>query len=69
MSINHETIITDRNIIGEYSIVSGNNTNESHLLGPEEQVSQRNQAHSVLLDENEDEIGSEAAIILERAMY
>jgi hypothetical protein len=32
-------------------------------------VSQRNQARSVSLDENEDDIGSEGAIILDRAMY
>ncbi len=38
-------------------------------MGPEEQVSQRNQARSVSLDENEDDIGSEAAIILDKAMY
>ena len=54
----------DRNS-NEYS--TGNRTDESHL-GPEEQVSQRNQAHSVSLDENEDDIGSDA-IILDRAMY
>ncbi len=46
----------------------GNRTDESHM-GPEEQVSQKNQAHSVSLDENEDDIGSEAAIILDKAMY
>ena len=32
-------------------------------------MSQSNQVQSVSLDENEDDLGSEGAIILDRAMY